>query len=257
MSTENIVKNQYYRILKDKANNLWERISYWTHADDVELSNGNSLTTDLADKNTKISNLFSDLAPVENSSTASQGYSKGQCLIYENRLYRVIDDILPNGTLNVGVNIELMSVSELSTMTTANTGAEFYFDIKNGTYGFYPTAEKEASSFIPFGGGGAITVATGIECTAATTTVSLVSYLSSLGYDYRNFSTNNFILEVNSVMGRGGNLSGWVGSGWKETAKSYNSSTGVLTIINGRVSQSQSGGGNATGAVKVNVLMVL
>lgn len=173
MATENIVKNQYYRILKDKANDVWDRISYWTHADDVELSNGTTLSSDLSAKDTKISNLFTDFAPVEATSTASQPYKKGQCLIYNNQFYRVIAAIATGNTLTVGSNIQVMSASELSTMLTASNGNEFYFDVKDGTHGFYPTAAKTSSTFVPFGGTAQVAVGTFSFSTTNRTTINL------------------------------------------------------------------------------------
>lgn len=152
MSTENIVKNRYYRILKDQAHHIWNRISYWTHADDVELSNGTTLSADLATKDAKIGNMFADFAAVESSSTASQSYTKGQCLVYNDQLYKVIAPIASGNTLTVGSNIQTMSTSNLSTMLTASDGNEFYFDVKDGEYGFYPSASKTSSEFVPFSG---------------------------------------------------------------------------------------------------------
>lgn len=151
MSTENIVKNQYYRILKNATQHIWNRISYWTHADDVELENGTILSSDLAAKDEKISDLLTDFAPVERSATASQAYMKGQCLIYDNQFYRAIAAIARGNALVVGTNIQVMSASEISTMLTANNGSEFYFDVKDGKYGFYPNASKTSSEFIQFG----------------------------------------------------------------------------------------------------------
>lgn len=151
MSTENIVKNRYYRILKDKTNAIWDRISFWTHADDVELTGGATLSSDLTAKQTKIDATQSDFAQVETSPT-THAYIRGQMLIYNNQLYRVKANIAVGATLTVETNIEAVSVSTLSSMLTATNGNGFYFDVKDGTPGFYPTASKTASEFVPFGG---------------------------------------------------------------------------------------------------------
>lgn len=45
MASEVIETGHKYRILKDVANNIWNRISFWTSAADVELSNGKNLET--------------------------------------------------------------------------------------------------------------------------------------------------------------------------------------------------------------------
>ena len=151
MSTENIVKGKYYRILKDKTNKIWDRISYWTHADDVELSSGATLSSDLTAKQTKITATQSDFGQVETSPT-THAYTKGQMLIYNNQLYRVKAAIAVGATLTVGTNIEAISVSTLSSMLTAANGNQFYFDYKDSKPGFYPSASKTASEFVPFGG---------------------------------------------------------------------------------------------------------
>ena len=151
MSTENIVKNKYYRILKDKTNSIWDRISFWTHADDVELTGGATLSSDLTAKQTKIDATQTDFAQVETSPT-THAYIRGQMLLYNNQLYRVKQTIAVGATLTVGTNIEAVSVSTLSSMLTATNGNGFYFDYKDGTPGFYPTASKTASQFVPFGG---------------------------------------------------------------------------------------------------------
>lgn len=45
MSTvnEQIVTGRTHRVLLDKAAKLWQRISFWTKASDVEFNNGTSL----------------------------------------------------------------------------------------------------------------------------------------------------------------------------------------------------------------------
>ena len=152
MATENIVTGKFYRILKNASSKTWDRISFWTHADDVSLSNGTTLSSDLNTKQTKINATQTDFAQVENSSTSAHAYTKGQMLIYNNQLYRVKAAIAVGNTLSTSTNIEVASVSTLSSMLTANNGNQFYFDVKNGQYGFYPTASKTSSQFVPFGG---------------------------------------------------------------------------------------------------------
>lgn len=152
MATENIVTGKFYRILKDKTNDIWDRISFWTHADDVELSNGTSLSTDLTTKNTKITAAQNDFATVESSSVSAHAYVKGNMLVYNNQLYRAKTAIAVGATLTVGTNIEAVSVGTLSNMLTASNGNQFYFDVKDSKPGFYPNASKTASQFVPFGG---------------------------------------------------------------------------------------------------------
>lgn len=44
------ITGQAFRVLTDAANGVFHRISLWTHADDVEMKNGDSLTTAMEDK---------------------------------------------------------------------------------------------------------------------------------------------------------------------------------------------------------------
>ena len=152
MATENLVTGKYYRILKDKANDVWDRISFWTHSDDVQTSSGITLTNDLSAKDTKITATQNDFATIESSSVASHAYVKGNMLVYGGQLYRAKTAISVGSTLTVGSNIEAVTVGTLSNMLTATNGNQFYFDVKDGKPGFYPSASKTASQFVPFGG---------------------------------------------------------------------------------------------------------
>lgn len=146
MVTENIVHKKY-RILIDDISDIWDRISFWRAAEDIELTDGNDLETDLTDKQTKITANQKNLAQVE-STTVAHVYVKGQLLIYRNQLYRVLLPLAIGDTLVVGTNIEAVSVSTLSSMLTASDGSQFYFDYLDGKPGFYPNANKTASEFI-------------------------------------------------------------------------------------------------------------
>lgn len=148
MVTENIVHKKY-RILIDDISDIWDRISFWRAASDIELSSGTDLETDLAEKQTKINANQTNLAQVENTNKATHVYTKGQLLVNNNQLYRVIAAIAVGNTLTVGTNIQAMSISNLSSMLTASTGIQFYFDYKDGKPGFYPNANKTASEFVP------------------------------------------------------------------------------------------------------------
>ena len=146
MVTENIVHKKY-RILIDDISDIWDRISFWRAAEDIELSSGDSLEDDLDDKKTRIAANQKNLAQVE-STTVAHVYVKGQLLIYRNQLYRVLLPLSVGDTLVEGTNIEAVSISTLSYMLTASNGSQFYFDYKDGKPGFYPNANKTASEFI-------------------------------------------------------------------------------------------------------------
>ena len=44
---ENIVKGHKYRILSDTVNQIWDRISFWTHADDVAFDDNTTVSENL------------------------------------------------------------------------------------------------------------------------------------------------------------------------------------------------------------------
>lgn len=53
---ENIVTGKKYRILKDEAGKIWDRISFWTKASDVELNSGTTVESAISTINTSLSN---------------------------------------------------------------------------------------------------------------------------------------------------------------------------------------------------------
>lgn len=145
--TDNIVHKKY-RVLVDEVNDVWDRISWWKKSEDVHLSDGTDLDTDLTNKQTLIDANIANLATIESTSVATHVYTKGQLLVYNNQLYRVIASIAVGNTLTVGTNIQAVTISNLSSMLVATDGTQFYFDYKDGKYGFYPNANKTASQFV-------------------------------------------------------------------------------------------------------------
>ena len=92
-------------------------------------------------------------ATVETGSTASQAYTKGAYIFFNNRFCKATAAIASGATLAIGTNLSETSVgAELTSHLRSSDGKEFYFDVKDGTYGYYPSAEKTASEFVPFGG---------------------------------------------------------------------------------------------------------
>lgn len=92
-------------------------------------------------------------ATLETGSTASQAYTKGSYVFFNNRLCKVSTAITSGATLEIGTNLSTTSVgAELTNHLVASDGVEFYFDVKDGEYGYYPSASKTASEFVPFGG---------------------------------------------------------------------------------------------------------
>lgn len=122
---------------------------------------------------------------IETGSTASQAYTKGSYFYYNNRLVKATSAISSGASLTIGSNISYVNAAdELSAHLRANDSnrSEFYFDVYNGQYGYYPNASKTASSFVPFGGTSAQTkTGTFTGSTSSSTTVALgfkAKYLS-------------------------------------------------------------------------------
>lgn len=92
-------------------------------------------------------------ATVETGSTASQAYTKGSYLFFDNRLCKAASAIASGATLTIGGNLTQTSLgAEITSHLRSSDGKEFYFDVKDGQYGYYPSASKTASEFVPFGG---------------------------------------------------------------------------------------------------------
>ena len=92
---------------------------------------GNSYAADLGLLDTQlydvmgiINKAFADIATVQNSSTASQAFTSGQFLIYQDQLYMVTADIAQGGTITVGTNVTAVTVgTALITATLALAAA--------------------------------------------------------------------------------------------------------------------------------------
>ena len=92
-------------------------------------------------------------AQIELGTTASQAYAKGAYVVFNNRLCKASKAIASGNTLAIGTNLVQCSIgSELNSHLQTPNGNEFYFDYKDGKPGFYPSASKVASEFVPFGG---------------------------------------------------------------------------------------------------------
>lgn len=92
-------------------------------------------------------------ATLETGSTASQIYVKGAYVFFDNKLCKVTQAIASGDTLEIGTNLEQTSIgAELTSHLNSSDGKEFYFDVLNDKYGFYPSASKVTEEFVPFGG---------------------------------------------------------------------------------------------------------
>ncbi len=92
-------------------------------------------------------------ATVETGTTASQAYTKGSYLFFNNRLCKATSAISRGASLAIGTNLSQTSIGqEITSHLRASNGDEFYFDYKDSKPGYYPSASKVASQFVPFGG---------------------------------------------------------------------------------------------------------
>ena len=90
-------------------------------------------------------------ATIETGTTASQAYTKGTYLIFNNRLCRATTAIAGGNTLAIGTNLSQVYASqEMFSHLRASSGTEFYLDYQGGKYGFNTSASKGASTFTAF-----------------------------------------------------------------------------------------------------------
>lgn len=107
------------------------------------------------------------IAGEETTSTASKAYSVNQFLIYDNKLYKVIAAIAQGASLVEGTNISETTVADQMTLglttdasqnSSINTlngqltagSTHFYFDYKNGKWGWNSSPARGAGTFHPF-----------------------------------------------------------------------------------------------------------
>jgi hypothetical protein len=174
--TENIVTGKKYRILTNATSDIWDRISFWTRASDVAFNDNSTLE---ASKGTlghtmlkrstayTVGNIaYTDSAPswvmlrctTAGTTAASAPSTYGTIssvgtVITDGTAKFTVYDARPNATLSSSAyQIPTMSlVNNLNSELTAN-GKQFYFDYKNGKYGYNTSSNRAASTFVPFGG---------------------------------------------------------------------------------------------------------
>ena len=91
-----------------------------------------------------------NMAPIEESSTASQPYAVGELLIYEGQLYRVTAAIATGNSLVEGVNITTTTLAEDMVDGMTANGSRIYMDYQNGKYGYNTSPNRGADTFHPF-----------------------------------------------------------------------------------------------------------
>lgn len=94
----------------------------------------------------------SNIANVEDTTTASQPYTTGEFVVVEGQLYKVTASIATGDTFSVGTNIATDTVgSEITKINNdlTDNNKQFKFGYQNGEYGYYKQ-EGGADTFSPF-----------------------------------------------------------------------------------------------------------
>lgn len=81
--------------------------------------------------NGEVEDIHSNVATIEDSSTASKAYAVGEFLVYNSQLYKVTAAIASGDTLTVGTNIASTSIGD--EITALNSKSEFLFDPPYGS----------------------------------------------------------------------------------------------------------------------------
>ena len=169
---ENIVSGQAYRILRGTS---WDRLSFWKKASDVVFDDGSTM-----EENKPISILQrereyrqGDIAyePTAPSwvllECVAQGYTAETVPYAYKNLNRtdgpgtvitdgdaqfVVYSVVPSTVLSTSSYIipAMNLVNEIKSNLIASDGAEFYFDYRDGAYGFNTDPQRGAETFIPF-----------------------------------------------------------------------------------------------------------
>ena len=166
--TENTVLGKFYRILTDVTNDVWDRISYWKKASDVEFNDGSNLENNKPIAILQRSTAYSvgavayiDSAPswvmlrcttagttAVTQPTTYATISSAGTVITDGTAKFTVYDKRPSSTLSTSsYQIPTMSlVYNLNSQLTAN-GQNFYFAYSNGQYGY---KLGSSGSFRPF-----------------------------------------------------------------------------------------------------------
>ena len=169
---ENLVSGKKYRILTDAANDVWDRISFWTKASDVHYDDGTTAEEKkpaaMLKRNTAYTVgtiayettspswvMLRCTAAGTTASTVPTTYgtiSSAGTVITDGTAKFTVYDVRPSATLSSSVyQIPTMSlVNNLNSELTVNN-TKFYFDYQNGKYGYNTSSNRGASTFFSFG----------------------------------------------------------------------------------------------------------
>lgn len=115
---EQVVTGRAHRVLIDKATKLWQKISFWTKASDVEFNDGNTAETKVG----AITGITSSLNSTSNSMALSA--SAGKAI---NDSLKIITSTLAAGATSITISDQQI---------TADSALSFYTSI----YGVSPSA---------------------------------------------------------------------------------------------------------------------
>lgn len=169
--TENIVLGKLYRVLTDVTNDVWDRLSFWKKATDVELNDGTTLEKNKPNAILQRSTAYAkgDIAYISDAPswvmlrcttagttaatipTTYSTISSTGTIITDGTAKFAVYDKRPNGTLasNNYIIPTVKLVNALDGQLTAN-GKHFYFDYQNGKYGYNTDANRGSSTFVAF-----------------------------------------------------------------------------------------------------------
>ena len=169
--TENIVTGKFYRILTDVTNDVWDRLSFWKKASDVEFEDGTDLENNKPNAILKRSTAYS-LGAVAYTSAApswvalqcTQAGTTAANLPSTYATISTVGTVITDGTAKFTVydrrisdtlstsayQVPSMSlVRSIDGQLIAN-GNHFYFDYQNGKYGYNTDPGRGSSTFVPF-----------------------------------------------------------------------------------------------------------
>jgi hypothetical protein len=171
---ENEVTGRKYRILTNKEEDEWDRISFWTSASDVYYSGD----TGNAEENRPINIIqrnytyqkddvvyvpsaksWAMFVCTKSGQTANilpSAYKEASVgdVVEDGSTFFRLYDIRPTSTASDSpYQIPSMNlVNDINNKLTAPDGTKFYFDYQNGYYGYNTDPAKGSGSFHPFGG---------------------------------------------------------------------------------------------------------
>lgn len=170
--TENIVTGKFYRILTDVTNDVWDRLSFWKKASDVEFEDGTDLENNkpnaILKRNTAYTEgtvAYTSAAPSwvllkctqtgTTSANTPSGYSTISAVgtvITDGTAKFTVYDRRADSTLSSSVyQVPTMSlVNDIDGQLIAANGDHFYFDYQDGKYGYNTDPERGSSTFVAF-----------------------------------------------------------------------------------------------------------